>query len=320
MAASSYRRAAATRGPFLQRRWYWGDDHLLLAERRSFVVRYRRFFYADLQTAMVWPTRGLWWRAGIEAVGFGLAIWMFAALRVPRVPGWLAAALAAVLIAEAVLGPTADAELRTVHGAERGPLARRLRASRRVLAELRQRAEATQGRLPASTVVALDLRVAEAAVPAAAPGRRRRYAHGRFSWSLWVLIGVLVAGGFLNLVRAGHLVVPPLYGALFTAVFLVSLLMALLDVSLLEVVPSLRIWAWATLGLTVGAYLAAVFGAIGWVVSSAARGVPPEMLRQEMALMQGWPLILVGILDLLLALAGLVLSHDGHYLPPPEQP
>lgn len=318
MAASSYRRAASARGLFSERRWYWGDDHLLLAERRSFVVRYRRFFYADLQTAMVWPTRGLWWRASIEAVGFGLAIWMFAALRVPRVPDWLAIGLVAVLIEEALLGPTADAELRTAHGVERGPLARRLRASRRVLAELRQRAEAAQGgRLPAA---ALDLRVAEAAAPMAAPGPRRRYAHHRFSWSLWVLIGVLVAGGFLNLVRAGHFVVPPLYGALFTAVFLVSLLMALLDVSLLEVVPSLRIWAWATLGLTVGAFLAAFFGAIGWAVSSAARGVPPEMLRQEMVLMQGWPLILVGILDLLLALAGLVLSHDGHYLPPPEQP
>lgn len=319
MAASSYRRAAAARGPFLQRRWYWGEDHLLLAERRSFVVRYRRFFYADLQTAMVWPTRGLWWRAGIEAVGFGLAIWMFAALRVPRVPGWLAAALAAVLIAEAVLGPTADAELRTVHGVERGPLASRLRASRRVLAELRKRAEAAQGRLPA-TAAALDLRVAEAAVPAGAPSRRRRYAHHHFSWSLWLLIAVLVAGGFLNVLRAGHITVPLLYAWLFTAVIMVSMLLALLDVSLFEVARSLRAWAWTVLGLKVGVSLAAFFAVVGWAASSAARGVPPEMLRQEVVLMQSWPLVFIGILDLVLALAGLLLSHDGHYLAPPEQP
>lgn len=293
---------------------------MLLAERRSFVVRYRRFFYADLQAAMVWPTRGLWWRAGIEAVGFGLAIWMFAALRVPRVPGWLAAALAAVLIAEAVLGPTADAELRTVHGIERGPLARRLSASRRVLAELRQRAEATQGRLPTARAAALDLRVAEAAVPAAAPGPQRRYARRRFSWSLWVLIAVLVASGFCNVLRAGHIAIPLLYGTLFTAVLMVSMLLALLDVSLFEVVRSLRAWAWTVLGLKVGIYLAIVFAEVGWAASSAARGVPPEMLRQEMILMQHWPLVLSGILDLLLALAGLLLSHDGHYLAPPEQP
>ncbi|MGH9393484.1 MAG: hypothetical protein ACRD1E_04885, partial [Terriglobales bacterium] len=48
--------------------WYMDKDHLLAADQNGFTVRYRRVYFADLRSVLIWPNQQLWPRLGIEAL------------------------------------------------------------------------------------------------------------------------------------------------------------------------------------------------------------------------------------------------------------
>ncbi|MEW6488742.1 MAG: hypothetical protein AB1578_12625 [Thermodesulfobacteriota bacterium] len=126
-----------------------GQDHLLSVHSLPFSEEYRRFDYREIQALLLRPTRR---RAVYAAVLGGVALLLgLSALAasgpvafVPAVPGVF------VLLALAVnwlRGPSCACQVRTSVHTEDLRCLRRARPARKALALLRERVEATQGRL-----------------------------------------------------------------------------------------------------------------------------------------------------------------------------
>jgi len=116
--------------------WYLEADHLLAADQRGFHVQYRRFYFMDIRSILIWPNRLLWVRLGIEAgiAGFAVLIcWLLHSSNATMVAVLLAAA---VLGVELKLGPRASARIETAHSSYTAPLAGRWRDAERVVGAL----------------------------------------------------------------------------------------------------------------------------------------------------------------------------------------
>ncbi|HWG36833.1 MAG TPA: hypothetical protein VN690_03870 [Terriglobales bacterium] len=129
--------------------WYMAEDHLLAADQVGFTVRYRRVFYSDLRTVVIWPDQKLGARLGIEAL-----VTLLSALPALLLPSrWPAALLLAIglvwMLADWAQGPNATARIESVHSAIQGPLAPRWRNAEAILSALQLRLQQTS---PATAV------------------------------------------------------------------------------------------------------------------------------------------------------------------------
>lgn len=310
-----YKRAGVASAPFLSRRWSFGPDHLLLAERRGIVVEYRRFHYSDIQSVLFWPTRGQLYRV---LVLLGLAavwLWALAELNLPWAMLSVAVAAAAAIFVETRLGPCCQSELRTASSRVRAPLDRRLRRARRFALELRARCEAAQGGplSPSAGASPLDLR---ALAPAAATlgVRRRRYAGRRWSAAIWLLIAALFFAACNDVLVASRVLSSPFLGLLLGLLTFAALVWSLVNVCAFAVLPPVRRFVWSVFALGVGWVTAWICVAIVLSIAAAEQHIPvhldPSVLRSAGRGMAA--------VNLLVALAGVLISHDGHYEPAPE--
>lgn len=137
-------RLSHVRRPLGPVRWYLEGDHLLAADQRCFNLYYRRFYYEDIRSVVIWRTKLLWlWLAVEGGVGGSLILlaWVLHATAALEV---LAAMTGIILAAELAAGPRADARIETSHSVFHAPLVRRWRQCEKTLASL-------AARLPAAT-------------------------------------------------------------------------------------------------------------------------------------------------------------------------
>jgi hypothetical protein len=148
-AATPYIRLPGRGTAGMQRCRLWlGPDHLLLVAASAIGERYKRFYFADIQSLVLhrkwsFPVASLlWlpfiaWAAGAAAFAqAGLAFWALIAAT---------AALAAGMIAHLVwLGRGCKCYIRTAVQTEQIPTLHRLRTAQKVLARIRPLIEAAQ--------------------------------------------------------------------------------------------------------------------------------------------------------------------------------
>lgn len=117
-------------------KWYLSDDCLLAARRVMYTVEYRRFYLHDLESIVVWPSRGWIWRMIIPGAIFALLDLAFSQ--------WVNLTTGAVfggigvfwVTLELILGPTAKASIRTTGASVDLPLVARVRRGHKVLAKI----------------------------------------------------------------------------------------------------------------------------------------------------------------------------------------
>jgi hypothetical protein len=114
-------------------KWYLSEDCLLAAKRMMYAVEYRRFYFRDLESVVVWPSR-LWPlrliipAAVLAAIGASFWVWVNATageIFVGMGVAWV--------ILELALGPTAKSRVRTTGSSVDLPLVQRTRRAAKVL-------------------------------------------------------------------------------------------------------------------------------------------------------------------------------------------
>ncbi|MGH9482608.1 MAG: hypothetical protein ACRD1L_11020 [Terriglobales bacterium] len=116
--------------------WYLEADHLLAADQRWFNLQYRRFYYEDIRSVVVWRTHAIWISLAIEGALGGVATWLAWLWRGTAVAGVAAAATAALLAVEVSAGPRAQARIETQYSSYRTPMVRRWRQGQAVLTQI----------------------------------------------------------------------------------------------------------------------------------------------------------------------------------------
>ena len=117
--------------------WYLEDDHLLAVDQRFFERRYRRFYFADIRSLVIWPNQNLWIHLGVAAFIAFLA-WLIAFnLRSPRAEFVILALAALIMAPDILLGHRAGARIETMHSGYRAPLVNRWRQAPAMLDLLR---------------------------------------------------------------------------------------------------------------------------------------------------------------------------------------
>lgn len=150
ISATTRRRLSHVRRPLGPVDWYLEADHLLAADQRGFQVQYRRFYFSDIRSVIIWPNHNLWVRLGIEAGIAGLFAWMFRLLHAYNAAGVTVALVAAVMLVELGLGHRASARIETEHSTYTAPLVGRWRRAERVLGQLARH-------VPAATPSAVEV-------------------------------------------------------------------------------------------------------------------------------------------------------------------
>ncbi len=192
----SYSKLSSFSRGFYRYRWYAGAGHLLLAQQLTWRVEYRRIFFDDIQTIVLYSTRRDKIRAGLWSAAAALLGWLFFALHV-AIAGWITVACGmAAISAELILGPFGQAEIRTETSDFRFPLASRMRKNRKVAAQIKTLVEAAQGEiaLPGGVDFANAPR-AESPLAAAAGQKAESIAPRRWSWFFWAATIALGAQG-----------------------------------------------------------------------------------------------------------------------------
>lgn len=147
-------------------KWYLTDDCLIAAKRVMYAVEYRRFYFGDLESIMVWPNR-LWPlrliipAATLAAIGVFFWLWMNAVAGEIFVGMGLAWALL-----ELALGPTAKSRVRTTGSSVDLPVVQRTRRAPTVLAEIDEAVRASREVAFQSSVAVASAQQAEVAVQA----------------------------------------------------------------------------------------------------------------------------------------------------------
>jgi hypothetical protein len=126
-------------------KWYLSDDCLLAAKRVMYAVEYRRFYFRDLESIVVWPNRVWLLRAIIPLVllaGLGALLWNTVNSTLGMIVCGTGVAWAAL---EVGLGPTAESRLRTTGATVNLPLVKRTRRAHRVLEKIETAVRAARG-------------------------------------------------------------------------------------------------------------------------------------------------------------------------------
>jgi hypothetical protein len=143
-------------------KWYLSQDCLFAAKRVMFTVEYRRFYFRDLESIVVWPNR-LWLLRpiipGVLLGAVGAALWHWVDFTTGAIFGSAGLAWAAL---ELALGPTTKARIRTTGATVDLPLVKRARRARQVLEKIDAALRAARGGVLEPTSVPVT-------VPAARP-------------------------------------------------------------------------------------------------------------------------------------------------------
>ncbi len=142
-------------------KWYLSEDCLLAAKRVMYAVEYRRFYFRDLESIVVWPTRAWLWRLVLPVVLFGalsIAFWQWVDSTAGAIFGGVGLAW---VLAELALGPTAGCRIRTTGASVDLPLVTRTRRARKVLAKIDGAVRAARGGVEQSTVPVTGAQPAE---------------------------------------------------------------------------------------------------------------------------------------------------------------
>jgi len=126
-------------------KWYLSEDCLLAAKRVMYAVEYRRFYFRDLESIVVWPTRAWLWRLVLAVVLFGalsIAFWQWVDSTAGAIFGGVGLAW---VLAELALGPTAGCRIRTTGASVDLPLVARTRRAGKVLAKIDAAIRAARG-------------------------------------------------------------------------------------------------------------------------------------------------------------------------------
>ena len=126
-------------------KWYLSEDCLLAAKRVMYAVEYRRFYFRDLESIVVWPTRAWLWRLVLAVVLFGslsIAFWQWVDSTAGAIFGGVGLAW---VLAELALGPTAGCRIHTTGASVDLPLVARARRARKVLAKIDAAIRAARG-------------------------------------------------------------------------------------------------------------------------------------------------------------------------------
>ena len=122
-----------------------------------YTVEYRRFYLRDIESIVVWPSN-LWkLRVIIPTAFFGIIgglVWTNSDATIATIGMILTAMGLAWLTRELLLGPTANARIRTTGTTVDLPLVRRTRRAQKVLARIDEAVRATRGAAQQSAVVA----------------------------------------------------------------------------------------------------------------------------------------------------------------------
>jgi hypothetical protein len=108
-----------------------------------YTVEYRRFYLRDLESIVIWPSR-LWalrFVIPVLLVVLGIGLWQWVNLTPGAIFGGLGVSWLAL---ELVLGPTAEARIRTTGVTVDLPLVKRMRRARKVLAKIDEAARAVR--------------------------------------------------------------------------------------------------------------------------------------------------------------------------------
>ena len=125
-------------------RWYLSDDCLLAAKRTIYVVEYRRFYFRDLESIVVWPSRLWLWRVIIPAIvlaAIGASLWVWA----NSTAGEIFIGIGVTwIVLELMLGPTANSHVRTTGVTVELPVVKRTRRASKVLNKISAAVRATR--------------------------------------------------------------------------------------------------------------------------------------------------------------------------------
>ena len=148
--APSYRRLPGRKLTLMGSSTLWlGPDHLLCVDSNSFAEDYRRFYYHEIQSLTVLPTRSQ--QSNLAAWSIALAPLLLLTLlldgRWRMGLGACAVLVGLVIFIQWLRGPTCECRLRTAVQIVTLPSLCRLRPTLRALTRLRVRIEAVQGPL-----------------------------------------------------------------------------------------------------------------------------------------------------------------------------
>jgi len=127
-------------------RLWLGEDHLLLVQSSSVGERYKRFYFADIQAFVLRRTAAyvIWAIVWLFLAALCLAI----ALNTEPPGRWIVLGIAGVFLVvlgvHLALGPTCSCHVRTAVQSEELSSLRRLRTTRRVIAQVRPLIEQSQ--------------------------------------------------------------------------------------------------------------------------------------------------------------------------------
>lgn len=143
-----YQRLPGAGSSVFQRIHLWlGPDHLLYVASMPVGERYKRFYFADIQSFTLRRTAKWLWMAFVWVLLVALLVLpvMMAEEEAVRWTfGVLAACFLVLLIVHLAFGPSCIVSIRTAVQTERLPSLSRVRTARRVLARLRPLIEAAQ--------------------------------------------------------------------------------------------------------------------------------------------------------------------------------
>jgi hypothetical protein len=156
-----------------------GDEHLLLVEWDGYREYYKRFDYRDVQAVIIRKTN----EAVILNAVFAAIVCIFGALALASTDLGLrifllsfAAVIGALLLGNALAGPTCKCSIRTAVQTDELPSLHRLRRARKVLDRLRSLIATAQGQLsPEETAARLRAQDQMPAAAAEIPSGPQRY-------------------------------------------------------------------------------------------------------------------------------------------------
>lgn len=165
---STFRKISRARTLFGNTTWYVSEDCLLAAKLMMYTVDYRRFYFRDLESVVVWPSRFWLLRPLVPgALLATLGAWLW--YSVNSIAGQIFCGLAAAwVLLEMALGPTARSRIRTTGASVDLPLVTRTRRASKVLAKIDAAVRASRVTVEVPTAPTIVPQAAEPTVAAAA--------------------------------------------------------------------------------------------------------------------------------------------------------
>lgn len=151
-----YRRLSRSFGiPIIRHASLWeADDHLLSVENMAGIERYRRFYYRDIQSIVLWESPRRWIYAAILGL-IGIFVLLLALIPMAWFVNLPLLIVAGSFIVPAVMqvtrGPSCNCKITTPVQSVRVPGISRLNTGMQVIQALQPRIEAAQENLPHET-------------------------------------------------------------------------------------------------------------------------------------------------------------------------